>query len=158
MIVGRLEDAAGVGDAYGRAIREALEYIRRCDFASMALGRHEIDGSDMYAVLSEGTTSPGDRLRAESHFEYTDVHYVVAGEERIGYAPRTPEQYAVQELSDQDAVLYDKLSDECFLPLREGGFAVFFPRDIHRPWCCGEEPGPLRKLVIKIHRNRFEGE
>ena len=155
MICATLDGWRKQSGAYSRTIRKALEFIESCDFSTMGNGRHDIRGDAMYAVLSEGETSPVDQLKAESHFRYADIHYVVSGEEKIGYAPWNERQQVVQDMRDQDALLYGDVNNECFLTLEKGSFAIFFPYEIHRPWCSTGTPSTIRKLVIKINSELF---
>jgi hypothetical protein len=41
--------------------------------------------------------------------------------------------------------------------LEPGNFAIFFPREGHAPCiACGENPAPVRKVVLKLHKSLFE--
>lgn len=151
MIFGNIEEASSVqnGSVTGK-LRAALDYIRQCDIAAMNQGRNEIQGDDMYVMRFDGVTKPASELKAELHFEYADIHYVVEGEERIGFAPSGDGLEAAEDLREHDALLYEEVPGETMLLLKPGDFLVLFPGEVHRPWICADTPAPIRKLVVKI--------
>lgn len=150
MIYGTLLELSAQSGAFGGKLKSALDYIRQCDVSVLEPGRHEVQGTDMYMMVFDGVTKPVSELRAESHFQYTDIHYVVEGEERIGFAPNGMGFEVVQDLRDQDALLYERVPGEMMLQLKKGDFVVLFPGEVHRPWVCAEQCAPLRKLVVKL--------
>ncbi|SDD24245.1 YhcH/YjgK/YiaL family protein [Paenibacillus sp. UNCCL117] len=151
MIVGQLRHSDSEEKMYAPAIREALAYLRKTDLAALEPGRHEIDGDRMFCMISECETSPLSQRKAESHRAYIDVHCVLSGAEKIGFARWSEEQEVVEDLlASGDALLYDELRDEAELWMRPGSYAVFLPNDLHRPGGrLGEEP-KVRKAVVKI--------
>ncbi|MCK5737429.1 MAG: YhcH/YjgK/YiaL family protein [Spirochaetaceae bacterium] len=129
-------------------IDKALRSIESGKFREWKIGRHDIDGDDIFCLIQEYESRIEGRL--EAHNSYIDIQVVLGGDERIGYAERnglTPDGN------------FDKSSDIGFFEgegdpvyLKEGDFAVFFPGDGHAPGLrTGSETCKVRKAVFKIH-------
>ena len=85
--------------------------------------------------------------RFEAHKKYADVHFVVYGVERIGYA-----DVNLLEITD-----YNEKSDGVHLngsgeliTQRPGYFMITLPDDAHMPYVCVDTPAPLGKMIAKI--------
>lgn len=146
MILDRLTNAAWYA-GLPRALTEALDYLRDSDVLSLELGRHDLDGDRLFALVQEYTTRDVTECRWEAHRRYCDVQFVASGVERIDVA----------NLADMQVVeLYDAAKDVAFfsgdgdsLTLRAGAFAIFAPQDVHRPCIAAYSREPVRKIVIK---------
>ena len=83
----------------------------------------------------------------EAHRDYLDIHFVISGEEGMGYAD--VDRLSVIREYDESAD-YLLLSGECDkLVLRKGDFCITFPEDAHIPGMCAGGEG-LKKAVVKI--------
>ncbi|GAA0134404.1 hypothetical protein YSY43_12440 [Paenibacillus sp. YSY-4.3] len=139
-----------------KAIAEAIEAIQDIVCDPPSPGRVEIRGDEMYVSVMELEVKPLEEQVAEKHEAYIDVHYLIEGEEIIGWSPvREGEQPVKAYDRDADYALYQPSSDEVRLAMKPGMFAVFFPHDIHRPGMA-EQPATIRKLVVKIHVDLFK--
>ncbi|MDF2963966.1 MAG: hypothetical protein K0S39_5701 [Paenibacillus sp.] len=108
----------------------------------------------MFALLQEPTTLAWEKQRPESHQTYTDIQYLIAGEEIIRVAPLTDEAVISEEdFAKRDIAFYSKIAEETAVQLRPGSFTVFYPGDIHRPVCSVRQDQQIRKVVIKIHKS-----
>jgi YhcH/YjgK/YiaL family protein len=146
MICDRLDNAAWYSGLPRRIVR-ALEFLRDNDPLSLALGRLDVDGDRLFALVQEYTTRDESECRWEAHRRYCDVQYVASGVERIDVA----------HIADMQVVeLYDAAKDVAFfsgagdsLTLRAGAFAIFAPQDVHRPCVAAFAREPVRKIVLK---------
>jgi YhcH/YjgK/YiaL family protein len=127
--------------------KRAFDYVNEIDIKAIPVGRHEIDGDAMYALVQEYDTKLKEEGKWEAHRRYIDLQYVVEGTEGIGYAN-------IHHLK-QDK--YDSVKD--FLPLqgegdlvtvRSGSFVLLFPEDAHMPGMAVGTPAPVKKIVLKI--------
>jgi YhcH/YjgK/YiaL family protein len=125
----------------------AFDYLRETDLEGAAVGTAEIAGTQVYAIVQEYDTLSPTQGTWEAHRRYIDLQCVIAGSERIGYAP-------VSRLTPGD---YDPTRDVLplagagdFLTLRPGDFMLLFPQDAHMPRIAAGSPAPVRKIVIKI--------
>jgi YhcH/YjgK/YiaL family protein len=150
MILDRLENA-GIYRPMGAEIALALDYLQRTDFSQMPIGRHEVDGDRVYAILQRYRPKPPAEAVWEAHRKYIDVQYVAAGVERMGYVP-LGDGLSVRRVYDaeKDAILFD--AEGQFFDLSAGGFAVFAPHDVHAPGLAADlpdNPAEVCKVVVK---------
>ena len=74
MIVDRLANL----DLYrGLAPRwvKALEFLRDSDLLSLSLGRHDLDGDRLFALVQDYETKPTEQCRWEAHRRYCDIQF-----------------------------------------------------------------------------------
>ena len=73
--------------ALGTRIARGLRFLAETDLADLAQGRHELDGQQLYALVSDYAPKPPGEGRWEAHRRYLDLQFVVSGVERMGVAP-----------------------------------------------------------------------
>jgi YhcH/YjgK/YiaL family protein len=146
MIVDRLANWASYRGIASRWMR-ALEFLRESDPASLALGRLELDGDRLFALVQDYTTKPADQCRWEAHRRYCDIQYVAQGTERIGVANLERMQVERPYDADRDVAFFTGSGD--FLTLPAGSFAIFTPQDVHMPCLVADRPEMVRKVVVK---------
>jgi YhcH/YjgK/YiaL family protein len=130
---------------------KGLTYLSDTDFLTMAPGRYDIDGRDMFALVQEYRTRPKMEKKAESHTKYIDVQYVHSGSEIIGFAPAGAAAEILEDLTlGKDMVTYKSVSNETDCVLTNGMYAILFPGEIHRPQCSPGVDTQVRKVVLKV--------
>jgi biofilm protein TabA len=128
-------------------IKNAFEYIRQNDLLSIGVGRYEIDGQNLYAMVQQYNTKPIKDGSWEAHRRYIDLQYLVQGMERIGYCNI---HRLFQGAYDASRDYLPLQGEGDYATLREGDFAIFFPEDAHMPGIALDVPVPIKKLVIKV--------
>jgi len=115
------------------------------------IGRHEIDGDEIYAFVQKHFTKPVEERKYESHRKYIDIQFVQRGRELIYWAP-LPLLTDVTMPFDaaKDAALYSGIPEGVPLQVRAGQFAILFPEDGHAPSCAWGEPAEVFKAVVKV--------
>ncbi len=63
-------------------LEEAVAYLKEEDLATMAVGTYEVDG-DFYFMIQEYETKEAADCRLETHKNYTDIQWIISGEEAI---------------------------------------------------------------------------
>ena len=116
------------------------------------MGRYEIQGDDIFALVQDQTTDKPENKRAESHRNYVDIQYLMSGEEMQGYAPLLPGVKG-EEPAGKDNIFYDTVEGEQFVCLKPGDFTIYFTDDIHRPNCASGESCNIHKAVIKVRES-----
>jgi biofilm protein TabA len=115
--------------------------------ADPAIGRHEIDGDAVYALVQRYQTRPVEQMQFEAHRRYIDIQYLASGREVIQWA-------ALDSLGDAtkpyDAALFALTPDMLPVALRAGQFAILFPDDAHAPCCALGDPADVLKVVVKV--------
>lgn len=154
MICGKLEGWRTIAGIEG--LEAGFEFLEKTNLAALPLGRHAIQGEAVFALAMKAPSKQPGEAKYESHRDYIDIQYLVAGDETIGVAP-------IGQLGD--ATPYDAEKDICFfgspsaaiaLRIPPGHFAVFFPEDGHQPMRHGAAPGELHKVVVKIKLSHWE--
>ena len=115
------------------------------------VGRHEIAGDDVYAIVQKHNTKAVAERQYESHRKYIDIQYIQRGREVMYWAPLARLTNVTMPFdAAQDAALYGLIPDGVSLPVRSGQFAIFFPDDGHIPSCAWDEPAEILKVVVKV--------
>lgn len=117
------------------------------------LGRHEIAGDDIFALVQQHNTKPVRERQYESHRKYIDIQYVHRGREIIYWAPVPLLTNVTMPFDvEKDAALYGLIPDGGVpIQVRAGQFALLFPEDGHVPSCAwDDQPAEVFKVVIKV--------
>ncbi len=151
MIYGQLKNFQQEKDALSPALQKGLLYLTNTDLSTLAVGRHDIEGDAIFALVSEYETEPKEARRPEAHQKYIDIQYVAEGEEKIGCSLLSAEYEVIQdELALKDLIFYKEVKQEVDMLLKPGIYAVLFPNDVHRPCCMIGTAAKVKKVVIKI--------
>ncbi|MBW3628128.1 MAG: YhcH/YjgK/YiaL family protein [Gemmatimonadetes bacterium] len=148
MILDSLSRAEQYG-ALGPRIAAGIGYLASFE-PSTPVGRHLIDGEDLFAMVQEYHTAPATEKRFESHLRYIDIQYVVSGRERMLYAPADTLDVQTPYNDEKDVAFYQDPPASSSLLVVPGQFAIFFPTDGHKPGCMAGGRETVRKVVIKL--------
>jgi len=127
---------------------EAFAFLKNHNLETLAVGRYDIDGDNVYAMVTENPTKDLDSTKWESHQNYIDLHLVIKGEEKIGVAPVKNLTVTIPYDASKDLANYS--GDGKFYTALPGTFFLFFPGEAHRPNITTNGNKPDKKLVIKI--------
>lgn len=86
MIVDKIENTP-LYKNLGERIQKSFSYIKQTNLKNLNPGRYDIDGENIFALISEYQTKSEAEGKLEAHKKYIDVQYVIEGEELMGYAP-----------------------------------------------------------------------
>ncbi|MDF2634451.1 MAG: hypothetical protein K0R78_1325 [Pelosinus sp.] len=151
MIYGQLKNFEQEKVIFSPALQKGLLYLKNTDLATLSVGRHDIDGDTIFALVSEYVTEPKKDRRPEAHKKYIDIQYLASGEEMIGCSLLAPEYEVLQdELELKDLIFYKEVQQEVDMLLKPGVYAVLFPNDVHRPCCMLGSAAKVKKVVVKI--------
>ena len=126
---------------------KAFAFLRETDLAALPLGRHEVDGEEVFAIVARNPARPHERARLEAHRKYIDIQVVLAGTDEMGWKSRSRCTSPDGEYdADADIEFFADLPD-AWVAVDAGAFAVFFPEDAHA-LLVGE--GELHKVVVKV--------
>lgn len=120
--------------------------------ADVRIGRHEIDGGTVYAMVQSYDTTPVETRQYEVHRNYLDVQYIHSGRELIYWAPLaalTGETMAYSDEHDAELCAYDQKGVP--FEIGPGQFSILYPTDGHIPGCSVDGPTPVLKVVVKVH-------
>lgn len=152
MILGHIDNRA-YWEKLPTALVKTLAQLAKPETKALPVGRYEIDGDDIFFMVSEYETKAPSELKAETHSEYIDIQFLAQGEERIGWAMKE-EGYTYEYLDEKgnDAIFYASVPNESFVLLKADCYAVLTENDIHRPCCKVGEGAPVKKIVAKVRK------
>lgn len=146
MIIDRIVNAPLYYSAHPK-FKNAFEYIQQIDVNGIPVGRYEIDGGNMYALVQGYNTKLKEQGVWEAHSRYIDLQYVVQGAEGIGYANITHLQQGEYQASKDFLPLH---GEGDLVTVHSGSFVLLFPEDAHMPGMAVGASAPVKKVVIKI--------
>lgn len=134
------------------ALKKGFDFLKNTDFENMEPGKIEIDGDNIFAMISETNSDYHENRRMEAHVKYIDIQFSVSGNEIIGTGVMGDNLKVTEDkLEEKDIVFYDNAVNEELLTMEKGSYAVFFPCDLHRPNCCtNNTPAPIKKVIVKV--------
>ena len=134
-----------------KGFEAAFEFLDRTKLADVPVGKHAIEGEQVYALVQKLPSRAPETAQFESHRKYIDVHYLVAGQESSGSAPAESLKVAVPYDESKDVILYDVPQQYTKIEMTPGHFVIYQPGQAHLPNCHLRGPHDLHKVVIKVH-------
>ena len=147
MILDQLENAA-LYSCISENLKKGFQYLENTDFSTLETGRYDIDGQDVFALVSEYDSKEPNDCRLEAHQKFADIQYIVSGREAIGYALLNNQAILTPYNAEKDIVFF--MGETTQLVVEQGMFAVFFPQDVHRPCMQIDGPVSVKKVVVKV--------
>lgn len=141
MIYDRMEHLAAYR-GLSSTLDSLIDFLLQGDWSSLPMGRSDVDGDRAFvnhSIVELKTEQP----LYEMHRLHGDIHISISGGETISYAPAEQIAWPDQE----EETLLAPGQDVCQLTMLPGTFAIFFPRDAHRP---SQGSGSCDKLVGKF--------
>ena len=128
---------------------EAFEALKKLASRNYEVGKYEIDGKNIYAMVQEYDTKPVAEKKFEIHKDYIDIQYIISGEELMGYESLDK----LEPMGDYkpDAQLFYMNGEYDKIKLCAGELVVFFPNEPHAPGVAVDDiPSAVKKIVVKI--------
>ena len=141
----QIDRYAGLHASFPRA----FDFLRRLG-TTPTLGRHDIDGDSVCALVQRYETRAVTPMQLEAHRRFIDIQYLVAGCETIVWAPLAGLAVAVPYDDTKDAALFQSSADAIPVPIRGGQCAILFPDDAHAPCRPWGDPAEVVKVVVKV--------
>ncbi|MBV7406588.1 YhcH/YjgK/YiaL family protein [Enterobacter sp. ENT03] len=131
-------------------LAQAIDYVKQHVTDATSIGKHDIDGSRLFYLVSEDMTQPFAERRAEYHARYLDIQIVLKGQEGMTFSTLAHGTPDTDWLADKDIAFLPAGEQEKTVVLSEGDFVVFYPGEVHKPLCAVGEAAPVRKVVVKL--------
>lgn len=149
MILDTLAQAATYHPLNPRFAR-AFAFLRTVS-PTTPVGRHEIDGEEIYAFVQQHPTKPVSEKKLEVHRRYIDIQYMLRGREIIAWISLAAlGQPSMAFDPAVDAALYPYPAEAAPIGVVPGQFMILFPEDAHAPSCAWNEPAEVLKVVVKV--------
>lgn len=137
----------GINDKF----EKAFEFIKKAIDENMQVGRYEIDGEEVYAIVDSYTTRYEENCRFEAHRRYIDIQCMIDGCEvmKSVYITKAASNEAYDD--GRDVEFFENCNDACASVVAGGEFAIFYPEDVHMPGKAFLDiPKDIKKVIIKI--------
>ena len=129
---------------------KAFAFLQDCLITAPEIGKHIIDGDNVYANVMKYKTEVEKDLRWEAHEQYIDIQFIVHGYEKLGYANANKLIEPTAYNQEKDCILADHAEDASWVKLARGQFAILWPQDAHQPKCIDGETSDVLKVVVKV--------
>lgn len=150
MILGHIEHLTTAGLA--RPLHDAILLALAENPADKQPDSYPLDGERLFMNVMTLTTQPPQEKKAELHRAYIDIQLLLEGTETIHYGLIDSAREREEWHQEQDYQLCKDIDNEQHITLEPGMFAIFLPGEPHKPGCHNTLRAPLKKVVIKLHR------
>ncbi|MBQ0001575.1 MAG: YhcH/YjgK/YiaL family protein [Clostridiales bacterium] len=130
-------------------IAEIMACLKAKDLDSLEVGTYR-EADDWYYMVQSYNTKPVEACRLESHEQYADIQWVLKGEERLDIVATEGLEAEEPYNAEKDVAFWKAPACMMQMILTDGGYAVLYPENAHRPGRAVGEPSPVRKIVVKV--------
>ena len=128
----------------------AFEFIKKATAEDLPVGRYELDGDNLFALVQEYDSKAVDVAKNEAHQRYIDIQHIISGTESLAFFDIS-KGVAKTEYNDvKDVQFYEDCPSASVCILGAGEYAIFFPHDVHKPGMCFGNPAPVKKIIVKV--------
>lgn len=128
--------------------KEAFEFLEKSLVNSLEIGKHEINGDELFASVQAYETSKDGSW--EAHRSYIDIQFIVNGQEVIEWANLEEASDDAVYYADNDFLDCGAVSNGTACKLKKGFFMILWPEDLHKPKCVYDNECAVDKIVVKI--------
>ena len=130
---------------------KAFAYLKETNLSELKTGKHQIEGDNLYALVTEGRGKSADTAKWEEHQQHIDIHHVITGKENMGLAPVTMATVITPYDSGKDIGFYK--ANGTFYASDTNTFFIVFPQDAHLPGIkIDGYHDVVKKIVIKVKK------
>lgn len=147
MIIDILENANLYREVNSK-FNKAFNFLKNKDLLNLGIGKYEIEGTNIYAIVNNYYTCFKEEGLWEAHRRYIDIQFVVKNKERMGYANLGKMQKYTKYDQEKDILFFKGTGSYFIIPA--GTFVIFTPQDVHMPGIAIEKPEAVKKVVLKI--------
>lgn len=130
---------------------KAFVFLKNTDFTRLRSGKYPIDDENVFATISEGPPREISNSKWEAHQNYTDIHFVVKGKEKIGIIPvEKIKSHVAEEYSLAKDIGFYTTDQGKFYIAEPGLFHIVTPTEAHNPANKVEGFDGVKKVVVKV--------
>ena len=128
---------------------KAFEFLKNGE--NLSVGRYEIDGDRVFAMVQEYTTKLSENCMFEGHRKYIDIQYMISGTEAMDVTYPSEVETKIAYDADKDLEFFTDCAEPVKGAVHGGEYAIFFPHDIHKPVMAynGKQEN-VKKIVVKV--------
>ncbi len=143
-------DTLGSGHRYAdlhEGFRKAFAFLSQTDPSGLPVGRTEIEGDRLFAIVTKGPGRARRGAKLETHARYIDIQYVISGTDMMGWKPVSACRRPAGPFDAEKDIGFFDDDPDAWVAVHAGAFAVFFPEDAHLPLLGA---GEIHKIVVKV--------
>lgn len=129
---------------------KAFAFLRDHKLDSLKTGKYVIDGSTVFADITDTPSSELKDAKWHSHRQYCDIMYVIKGKERTGIAPITTAPVLIPFTDKGDSQFYNQDMKGSYYLSNPDTFFILFPSDVHRPFIKVDGCDSVKRIRMKI--------
>ena len=130
-------------------LKAAFDFLAECNVKTIAPGRHDILGDELFVNVSEIDLKTRYEALLEVHDKYIDIQVIVGGtgKEEFGWSERKDCKKAKGEFDTERDVQFYTDQPQTFYTMQEGQFSILMPEDAHAPMLGN---GHIKKMIFKV--------
>lgn len=129
---------------------KAFNFLKSLDLSNPEIGKFELDGKNLFVMISNSNLKTPENAKLEVHNEYIDIQMPVSTSERFGWTARKDLKDEAAPMDTTKDIQFFTDKPGMYFDLQPGNFAILYPQDGHAP-CVGE--GSVIKIVVKVKVN-----
>lgn len=114
--------------------------------------KYELDGKELYAIVSSYNTKALEDGRLEAHRNYIDIQYIISGTETmeaVDISKVCPKSDGYNP--EKDVEFFENLEKTSKCVVEAGEYGIFFPNDVHKPnLAYNGNSTAVKKIVVKV--------
>lgn len=136
-------------------LKNAIEYIRDNVNSSTPVGRYDIDGDEVFFMVSDNTSRFIQDAQPEYHKRYIDIQIVLEGDEGMAVSTLPPHTDITDDRIVTGDIAFVKTPiEETMFAVHANDFVIFYPNEVHKPLCAlNNVQTKIRKVVVKVDVN-----
>lgn len=146
MIFDKLENAKNYFQLHPK-FENAFKFLSDADIAGLDLATYDIDGKDVYAMITSKHGKKKADAKLEAHRKYIDIQFLIMGEEQIGWKAYNDCKIVSSPFNPENDIEFFEDEVQTYFKLVPNTFAIFFPEDSHAPMVSETN---VHKVVIKV--------
>ena len=129
----------------------AFKFLEKALAEDLPVGRYELDGDRVYAMVQAYDTKPSEAGVYEGHERYIDVQFIISGIECIEFVDISKAAVKTPYDPSKDAAFFENCPASGKAVFEAGEYGIFFPHDIHKPGrIFGDTATAVKKVVVKV--------
>ncbi len=129
-----------------KKLNAVINWLKEKEYENLAPGKTEIM-PDTFAILGESKLREKSDAKLESHKVYTDLQYIIDGEESFGIKPVSQCENILKHYDAERDICFYSDEFENIQTLRAGQFIILPPDCAHAPLIG---LGSVKKCIVKI--------
>ena len=130
-------------------IEDALSTIKNLNFTTLKCGKYVVN-DDFFYLVQEYETKSSKEADFEAHKKYVDIQYLIEGQERIEVTATAFLDIKTPYDAEKAVVFLKEPNYVGSIELTAGSYAIFYPKDAHKPGIILNKSQYVKKIIGKI--------